>query len=96
MTLDSVCPEPTAWRITLIAAERDRLVFHVEPLRRTVACPVWAPRVGACIAAPAAHPGICRGAAARCPSSGMLVASLAMFRRAPCRLCVDSLEGGAL
>jgi hypothetical protein len=43
MTLDPMCPEPTAWRITLIAAERDRLVFHVEPLRRTVACPVWGP-----------------------------------------------------
>jgi transposase len=40
MTLEPLCPDPPTWRMTLITAERDRLVLHLEPLRRTVACPV--------------------------------------------------------
>jgi transposase len=40
MPLKPLCPDPATWRITVIAPERDRLVLHLEPLRRAVACPV--------------------------------------------------------
>ncbi|HSF34033.1 MAG TPA: ISL3 family transposase [Candidatus Tectomicrobia bacterium] len=44
MMLEPLCPDPTTWRIRLIAAERDRLVLHLDPLRRTVACPACGTR----------------------------------------------------
>jgi transposase len=44
MTLEPLCPDPTTWRMSLIAAERDRLVLHLEPLQRSVACPVCGTR----------------------------------------------------
>jgi transposase len=40
MSLAPLCPDPATWRLALIAPERDRLVWHLEPVRRTVACPV--------------------------------------------------------
>jgi hypothetical protein len=40
--------EVISWRIALIAPEGDRLVLHLEPLRRAVSCPMcgtWSQRV---------------------------------------------------
>ena len=39
-----LCPDPAMWRIAAIARARDRLVLHLEPLRRPVACPVCGTR----------------------------------------------------
>lgn len=44
MSLDPLCPDPPTWRIAIIAPERDRLVWHLEPVRRAVACPVCSTR----------------------------------------------------
>jgi hypothetical protein len=44
MSLEPLCPDPATWRIALIAPERDRLILHLEPVRRAVACPVCGTR----------------------------------------------------
>lgn len=44
MPLDPLCPDPTTWRITSIAPQRDRLILHLEPMRSAVACPVCGTR----------------------------------------------------
>jgi transposase len=44
MPLEPLGVAPATWRITTIAAEQDRLVWHVEPVPRTVACPVCGTR----------------------------------------------------
>ena len=40
MPFEPLCPDPASWRIALIAPEGDRLVLHLEPLRRAVSCPM--------------------------------------------------------
>jgi transposase len=37
-------PHPATWRIAVIAPERDRLVLHLEPVRRAAARPVCGTR----------------------------------------------------
>jgi transposase len=44
MSLEPLCPDPATWRIAIIAPERDRLVLHLEPVQRAVACPVCGTR----------------------------------------------------
>src|SRR5262249_52420323 len=44
MSLEPLCPDPATWRIILIVPERDRLMLHLEPLRRAVGCPGWGTR----------------------------------------------------
>lgn len=44
MTLQRLSPDPATWRITAVAPAQERLVVHVEPVRSTVACPVWGTR----------------------------------------------------
>lgn len=46
MGLQALCPDLVAWRIRRIAPERDRLVFSLEPMGSTVACPVCVPPSG--------------------------------------------------
>jgi transposase len=44
MPLKPLCPDPASWRIASIAPEGDRLVFHLEPMRRAVSCPMCGTR----------------------------------------------------
>jgi hypothetical protein len=44
MSLEPLCPDLVTWRIAAIAPARDRLVLHLEPVRRIVACPVCGTR----------------------------------------------------
>jgi hypothetical protein len=42
MSLQPLCPAPTAWRLSKIAQEWDDLVLYLAPTRVTAACPVCA------------------------------------------------------
>ena len=44
MPFEPLCPDPASWQIALIASEGDRLVLHLEPLRRAVPCPMCGTR----------------------------------------------------
>ena len=38
--LQSLCPDPSLWRVVLISPRQDRIVIHLEPLKREACCPV--------------------------------------------------------
>jgi len=44
MPFEALCPDPASWQIALIASEGDRLVLHLDPLRRAVPCPMCGTR----------------------------------------------------
>lgn len=40
MSPTSLCPDPSAWRVSWIALGTNRIILHLEPLRETVPCPL--------------------------------------------------------
>lgn len=38
--IQSLCPDPTLWRIVLVSPRTDRIILHLEPLTRQAHCPV--------------------------------------------------------
>jgi transposase len=40
MDIESLCPDPSHWRIALISPRPDRIVIHLEPRRREAHCPL--------------------------------------------------------
>ena len=38
--LQSLCPDPSLWRVVLISPRQDRIVIHLEPLKREACCPI--------------------------------------------------------
>jgi transposase/DNA-binding CsgD family transcriptional regulator len=38
--MQTLCPDPTLWRLVLVSPHPDRIVLHLEPLTREAVCPV--------------------------------------------------------
>ena len=38
--IQSLCPDPTLWRIILVYPRSDRIILHLEPLTREDRCPI--------------------------------------------------------
>lgn len=40
MSLEPLCLDPTAWRVSLVSVKGKRILMHLEPVRARAACPV--------------------------------------------------------